>query len=157
MGRQRIASIPGQLLRLTVVLIGLAAIVIAPVARAGIGDLMKKAKEKASQAVAKKPAAETPAAGKVEFNDVVLELTSERIEHILAAFKAVDQVTAGRLGLVQKQNQANSGRPQLFDKNEEAIRTARNKRDDVERCLQDGYKEAGERSEEHTPELQPRS
>jgi len=145
MSRPTSASIPSHLRGCVVVITCVAAIVGVTPARAGLGGLMKKAKE-AAQVVTKKLETEAPAtAAKVEFNDVILELTSDRIQHILAAFKSADKVSAGRSDLIQKQTTANYERIQLFEKNREAIEAVRNKRGDLEVCYHDGYQEATER------------
>ena len=118
-------------------------------ARAGIRDLIKKAKDKAAQATGNKDEATAPApAAKVEFNDVILELTEQRLERIVAAFKAASAASAGRAALAEKRNQVSLERHEVFQKNEEAIRATRGKRDDVEVCYHDGYQEAHDRRTE---------
>lgn len=118
-------------------------------ARADLGDLMKKAK-KSVESVVKKPDPAAAAAdqGKVEFDDVILELNSDRVEHILAAFKAAKVAGAGRPALVEKLNKANDDRGALEEKEGEKIRATRNKRSDVEACRYEGYQEAQDRRTE---------
>src|SRR5207247_7080460 len=83
----------------------IAAIVSATPSRAGLGSLVKKAKEKAAQAAGQQAAPKPSAdAGKVEFDSVVLELTNDRIEHILGAFKAASAAARGRPALLEKLN-----------------------------------------------------
>ncbi len=131
------------------VLLCIIALAAAAPARAGIRDLVKKAKDKAAQATGKKEEAAAPApAAKVEFNDVILELTDQRLERIVAAFKAASAASAGRPALVEKLNQVSMERHEVFQKNEEAIRATRGKRDDVEVCYHDGYQEAHDRRSE---------
>ena len=131
------------------VLLCIIALAAAAPARAGIRDLVKKAKDKAAQATGKKEEAAAPApADKVEFNDVILELTKARLERIVAAFNAASAASAGRPALVEKLNQVSMERHEVFQKNEEAIRATRGKRDDVEVCYHDGYQEAHDRRSE---------
>jgi len=131
------------------VLLCIIALAAAAPARAGIRDLVKKAKDKAAQATGKKEEAAAPApADKVEFNDVILELTKARLERIVAAFNAASAASAGRPALAEKLNQASFERHEVFQKNEEAIRATRGKRDDVEVCYHDGYQEAHDRRSE---------
>lgn len=131
------------------VLICATALAVAVPARAGIGDFAKKAKDKAAQAVGKK---EQAAAGdnKVVFDDVILELTGERLDRVVAAFKASSAASAGRPELVKKVNQASDERHAVLEKNAEKIQSTRQKRDEVELCLHDGYLEVqNQRAEEY--------
>lgn len=115
-------------------------------ARADLGGLMKKAKKSVESAVKKTDPAAAPAdAGKVEFDDVILELNSERVGHILAAYAAAKAAGAGRPALVEKLNKANEDRGALMDKEGEKIQATRNKRSDVEACRYEGYQEAQDR------------
>jgi len=114
-------------------------------ARAGLGDLMKKAKEKVTQASAPKTAATSPTAaagGKPVFDDTTIELTSDRLDHILGAFKSAAAAGAGRPALAAKLNQVTTERGKLLEKNEESIIETRRKRDEIEVCCHDGYGEA---------------
>jgi uncharacterized coiled-coil protein SlyX len=124
----------------------LAFLAIAPPARAGFGDLVKKAKEKAAKAAGQKAAPEAPAGNcKVEFDAVTLELTDARIEVILATFKAAGDAGAGRPALVEKLNQELEEKSAIWEKQGEQIRDLRNKRSDVETCYHDGYAAAANR------------
>ena len=123
---------------------GSALLVVAPPARAGLGDMMKKATDKAAKSVEKKAAPTAPCKA-VEYDEVVLELTNDRVEHILAAFKAAGEAGAGRPALVEKLNKANEERGAIWDKNFEAIQKAQSKRDDIKTCYHDGYKVAEQR------------
>jgi uncharacterized coiled-coil protein SlyX len=119
---------------------------IAPPARAGFGDLVKKAKEKAAKATGQKTAPEAATdTCKVEFDAVVLELTDARIEGILAAFKAAGDAGAGRPALVEKLNKVLEEKNAIWEKQGEQIRDLRNKRSDVESCYHDGYAAAANR------------
>lgn len=128
---------PWNLLRCcAVVLVCTVPLATAPTARAGLGNLVKKAKDK----VAGK---EQAAVGdnKVEFDEVVVELTDERLERIIATFKAASAASAGRPALVEKLNKTTEERQKHLDKHGEAIQEVQRKRGDVEVCLHDGYQE----------------
>src|SRR5512144_1532310 len=76
--------------RTLVLLLSAFAIALPSFSHAGLGDLMKKAKEKAQQAVAPKesPAATAEAAGgQPVFDEVTLELTPARLDQIVAALE----------------------------------------------------------------------
>ena len=123
-----------------------AAIVAAVPAHAGFGDLLKKAKEKATAATGQKTEPENSAAtAKPVFDAVTVELTPDRVEHIVASFKAASAASAGRSDVLAKLNQANNDRAALWEKNSEAITEVREKRDEIRICLHDGYQEARDR------------
>jgi len=125
-------------------------LIVAPPARAGLGDMMKKATDKAAKSVEKKATPAAPCKA-VEYDEVVLELTNDRVEHILAAFKAAGEAGAGRAALVDKLNKLNDERSAIWDKNYEAIQKTQSKRSDVQTCYHDGYQAAQERrTEEYT-------
>ena len=119
----------------------------ASLARAGIGDLVKKAKSKAAQAVGQKPSqpTETAEGPGVVFDDITLELTEARVAGILGAFEAAGKAGEGRPALAQKLVQAQEDRGALDEKEGEAVRELQRKRADVEGCYHDGYKTAEER------------
>jgi hypothetical protein len=119
-------------------------LVLAPPARAGLGDMMKKATDKAAKSVEKKATPAAPCKA-VEYDAVVLELTNDRVEHILAAFKAAGEAGAGRPALVEKLEKANNERGEFWDKNYEAIQKTQSKRDDIKTCYHDAYKEVEQR------------
>jgi len=126
---------------------GTALLVTAPPARAGLGDMMKKATDKAAKSVEKKATPTAPCKA-VEYDEVVLELTNDRVEHILAAFKAAGEAGAERPALVEKLNKLNDERGAIWDKNYEAIQKTQSKRDDIKGCYHDGYKAAEQRRAE---------
>jgi hypothetical protein len=131
-----------------------ATMVVASPAHAGIGDMVRKAKDKATQATEQKTAkpkteAATPESdGEVQFDDVVLELTADRIDHIVATCKAAGDVAAGRPALVDKLNKATEEHNAFSEKHWPAIQEQRNKRDEVESCYHDGYRAAQDRKSE---------
>ena len=142
-------SIRGALRDVAVVVACLLTITVASPAGAGIGDLVKKAKAKAAQAVGKKVAPTEAAAaaedGRIVFDEVMIELTEERVGRIVAAVEASSAISAGRPALVEKLNKLTQERHALEDKHGDAMMALRNKRGEVEVCLQDGYNEARER------------
>lgn len=122
-----------------------AAIVGAPSpVRAGIGNPLKKAKEKATQTIEGTQPAKVET-GEVVFDDVVLELTDERIGRIVGAFQAAKAAGTGRPAAVEKLNKATEERGKLWEKNSAAIMELQRKRDDLETCYHDGYQEAQEK------------
>ena len=125
----------------------IAVLAVAPAARAGIGDLMKKAQDKVTKDAQKKAVDEKPCPPP-EFDAVVVELTNERIKRILAAFEAAGAAGAGRPALVDKLNKLQEDRYKLDEKHGEAIRELQRKRGDIEVCYHDGYQEATSRKME---------
>ena len=110
-------------------------------ARAGIGNPLKKVKEK----IAQKAAPSQPQAitnDTVVFDDVTLELTDERIGKIVGTFKAAKAAGAGRQAAVDKLNKASQQKSDLWDKHGESIMELQRKRDEINGCLHDGYREA---------------
>jgi hypothetical protein len=122
----------------------IALLAVAPAARAGIGDLMKKAQDKVAKEAQKKTVDEKPCPPP-EFDAVVVELTNDRIKRILATFEAAGAAGAGRPALVDKLNKLNEDYSKLDDKHGEAIRELQRKRGDVETCYHDGYQDATDR------------
>jgi hypothetical protein len=124
-----------------IVVFGSLLLSIAP-ARAGIG-IPKKVKDTANQAVQKStPQPEASGNDQVVFDDVVLELTGDRIERVVEAFQAAGTAAAGRAALVEKLNKAGQERSEYLEKHEAEIAQVRNARGEVETCLNDHYHEA---------------
>jgi hypothetical protein len=110
-------------------------------AHAGLGDMMKKAQDKALKSAEQKVTKAPPdSCKKPQFDAVTVELTDERIDRILATFKAAGEAGTGRPALVEKLNQANEEQRTLMDKHGEEMSAARSKRSDVESCYHDGYR-----------------
>lgn len=109
---------------------------IAPVAHAGLGDLVKSAKDKASKVTGKKPTAAAPAAAdtRVEFDDQILELTDERVVQFLAGLKAMEAARAKAAPLYERRQKLQEEIGGLNDKHGQAISAANSKRSDVESC-----------------------
>ncbi|HEU4334562.1 MAG TPA: hypothetical protein VFT32_08730 [Candidatus Eisenbacteria bacterium] len=128
-------------------------VVAAPPADAGIGNPIKKAKEKLQKKAEEKAVVDeaTPEAitdETVVFDDLVLELTEPRLERIAAAFHAAKEAGAGREAAVEKLNQAINARGEHQDKHADAMMEVRNKRGEIEACLHEGYQEAQDRKTE---------
>ena len=138
---------PARLMRrvpLCSVVIACALALVASVpAHAGLGDMVKKAKEKAAQAAGQTVAPAAPASESVapKFDEVTVELTEERVTKLLAAYQAANAASAGRAELVQKINKASDESAKIEQKSGEQIRATRNKRDEVNQCLHDAYQE----------------
>ena len=126
-------------------------------ARAGFGDLAKKAKEKAAQAAAGKLGGKAPAASGsaaedvVEFTDDVLELNPARIDQVLKGLRAGGDVLAGRAALVTRRDQLQNEAGKIADQYGTAMDAARQKRDKVESCWRDVLHD---RSEAREAEMQ---
>jgi hypothetical protein len=115
---------------------------------AGIGNPLKKAKEKLQKAAEKKAGVESPADGADEpvvFDDVVLELTDARLERILTTFRKAAAAGAGRPALVEKRGKLLEEREQIWEKYDDKIMDLQRKRGDIETCQHDGFNEAQER------------
>jgi len=94
----------------------------APASAARIG-IPKKVKDTVSKSAEQKASPQAQAAEEpVVFDDLILELTEERIGAVLAACGRVAAVSAGRPPLVAKLDKANEERSKLYDKYEEKIR-----------------------------------
>ena len=128
-------------------LAGIAFLAVAPPSHAGLGDMMKKAKDKALKTADKKVEADAPKdpCKGPELDAVTLELTNQRVESILATFKAAGDAGAGRPALVERLNQLQDERNTLDEKYGEGIRDTQRKRDDVASCYHDGYQAAAQR------------
>ncbi len=123
---------------------------------AGIGNPLKKAKEKLQKAAEKKAGVEeevaAPADNKpVVFDDVALELTEARIQNILATLRKAAKTASSRAALVEKRNKPGTERDDLWEKEGEKIRELERKRGDIETCQHDGFQAARDRrSQEYT-------
>lgn len=139
------SSLPRYVLFLAVA-VGLA---LTSPANAGIGNPIKKAKEKLQKATEQKaePSSAPDAAAQqpVVFDDVVVELTGARLDAIVTAFRKSKEAGAGRPALVEKLNRAADDRAKHLDKHGRAMEQLRNKRGDVEACYQEGYQTAQDR------------
>ena len=129
----------------------LACAAIASPASARIGPLKKlkeKVQKKAEAQVAPDASSQNAAGDKPVFDDVTLPLTDARIAGILDAFHKSQKITAGRPALVEKRNKASDDRGKLLDKEGDAIRELRNKRQEMETCYHDGYQKAQDKKAE---------
>ena len=134
-----------------VLVVLLASVVIASPAsaRIGIGNPVKKMKEKIQNAAEGKAAPEaTDAAGPPVFDDVTLELTDARIAGIIDAYQKSKKIAADRAPLNAKRNQLMDERNKLSDKEGDRMRELREKRSEMEQCYQSGYRAAGDKKAE---------
>ena len=139
MNRSSFLSIPA-LLRACALLVacGIALSLAAP-AQAGFGDLVKKAKDKATKKAEATEEEAKPGEEEVVFDSTVLELTDARLGGIINACKKARAVIEGREALAAKVDQANAARAAHLEKHEDKIRDVQNKRSDIESCRQEGY------------------
>jgi hypothetical protein len=137
-------STAGILLRLSsILLLCAAALADATPAHARIG-VPKKLKDATDKATGKSDKQAAPAAdNQVVFDDVTLELTSDRIDHMLAACQAAGKAGDERSALVAKLDKAFKERDELLAKHGEEINVARTKRSEAEQCYSSGITEAG--------------
>jgi hypothetical protein len=120
--------------------IALALVSFTPSAQAGIGGFTKSIKDKAAQAAGQKVESTTGLDGEaVEFNNVILELTSERLDAILAGLKAGKDATSGRPALAARKQKLEAQVSALVDKNGKEMDAAREKRNAAERCRDDAF------------------
>jgi hypothetical protein len=115
-------------------------------ARAGIGNPLKKAKEKLAKAAAPKEEDE----GEIDndtiiFDDVTLELTEARVASMVTTLKATKAARAEREAAVGRLNKASEALNAHDEKHGEGIRALQEKRGEFEVCYNDGYHAARER------------
>jgi len=140
-------SLRNALCGCSVVLACAIALATAAPAQAGFGDLVKKAKDKATKKEEPKEGEEGPPAivDDIVFDSVVLELTDQRLGKFFSAYKKAGGASAAREDLVAKVTQVETERNNLLDKHGEKIQDIQRKRDDIEGCRENGYKQAEER------------
>jgi len=119
--------------------------VFAPSANARIGNPMKKAKEKLQKAAGLGDQEQTPEGDDVVFDNVMVELTDERVVKIVATFQKYQAENAARQELTDKYNQKDQERNEFKGKNEEASQKLRDKRAEVEACYHEHYRNITER------------
>ncbi|HYJ33881.1 MAG TPA: hypothetical protein VE326_11740 [Candidatus Binatia bacterium] len=119
-------------------------------ARIGIGNPVKKMKDKIQNKAEGKaaPGADDASAGPPTFDDVTLELTDARIAGIIDAYQKSKKFAAGRAPLNAKRTQLMDERNKLNDKEGDRMRELRGKRGDVEECYQGGYRAAADKKAE---------
>jgi hypothetical protein len=134
-------------LRASVFLSALAFLAIGSRADAGIG-IPKKVKDVVGKSAEQKAPAETKTAAPDEpvvFDEVVVELTEERVQGILTAFERAEKASAGRPALVAKVDKAYEERGKIDEKHGERIREDQRKRSEIDVCYHDGYQAVQER------------
>lgn len=115
----------------------------AATAHAGLGDLVKKAKDKATLTVKPKnsttggPCTNEP----VQYDDVTLELTPKVLDQVAAGLKASTAIDTERTKLLDRLTKASDEREAIWTKQGPQIEAARSKRSDVEQCYEAGYKQ----------------
>ena len=114
-------------------------------AGAGIGNPLKKAKEKVEKTVSPEQPAATKPAEPLVFDDLMLELTEARVAKITAAYKDAGAITAGRPALVERRAKASDEHAKIDEKHGEKVRETQRIRGDIESCYHDGYQAAQER------------
>lgn len=127
----------------------LAAFAAVPAAHAGFGGLTGALKDKAAKVAARKAAdAVSPAAaadggtagsGKVEFNDVVLELTDARLEQFLKGLAAGKPLLKDHHALTARKDQMLQEEGQITDKDGPAMDAAREARQRIESCRDEAF------------------
>jgi hypothetical protein len=141
--------VPGStvVLRASLFLSVLTFLAIGSRAAAGIG-IPKKVKDAVGKSAEQKAPAEANATAPDEpvvFDEVVLELTEERVQGILTAFERAEKASAGRPALVAKVEKANEERGKIDEKHGERIREDQRRRSEIEVCYHDGYQAAQDR------------
>jgi len=122
------------------------ALTVAPSAHAGFGDLVKKAKDKATKKAEVQEEEAAPGGDdQVVFDAYVLELTDQRLGNIVSAYQKAGAAEGARGAFVAKVTKIETERSDLLDKHWEKIQQMQQKRDDVEGCIQSGFKQAEER------------
>ncbi len=102
-------------------------------AGAGIRDMVKSAKDKATKSTGQKSA---PQAGQaIEFDDTMVELTGEVLDKLNAARKAAAATTQGRPTLVARRNAIPGEIDPLSGKHGGEISENHNRRSEVENCV----------------------
>ena len=134
------------------VLIGAA--VFASSAHAGRGDVVEQAQGKTAQVAvqeattkAEGAGAADAAGGKVEFTDVILELTSERLDHFLMGLKSGGGDAAERSALVARKTELINQADALTRKYGATIGASRRRRSDAQHCWKDALSAARERND----------
>jgi hypothetical protein len=119
---------------------------VASPAGARSGNPIKKAKEKLQKATGQQvEGQQTPEGDDVVFDNVVVELTNDRVAKVVAAFQKASAEGAARPQLQDQYNQKNAERNEVTNKNGEALNALREKRGEVDRCYQDNYRKITER------------
>ena len=111
----------------------------APPALAGLGDMVKSAKNKVTKGE-QKPAAATGGSVPV-FDDRTLELTEQRVGQLLAGFKAAAPMIEERKKVIARQDALNQEISDLNDKHGQAIGENMSKRDQVAQCITETIQE----------------
>jgi hypothetical protein len=147
---ERSVSLPIGLAARVVTLALVAAVTgLAPLpAHAGLGSMVKSAKDKATQATGQKPAKGSPP----KFDETTVELTGDMLDKLIACRKAANEVTKDRQKLVERSNQIQKELDDLQAKNHEAIIANTNKRGEVQNCRSVAFDELKQQKMMHIQE-----
>jgi len=106
-----------------------------PPATAGIRDMVKSAKDKAAQKTAGKSGTGEQPCDQVEFTDVVIELTGERLDKFIAGLEASAPIEGEQGKLILRRDEVHAQISALNGKHGQAIADARQKRDEHGQCF----------------------
>ncbi len=113
----------------------LATAVFATPAWSQIGGLVRKAKEAATRKAGDDSGLNAQLEGEnVQYTDVVLELTPERLDNVIAGLRVSRGALSGRPALVNKRDAAATRLQDVTERNRDAIDATRQKRQEVESC-----------------------
>lgn len=132
---------------------------------AQIGGLVKRARDKAvenqvEKQIDKRTGASSPGAAP-KFDDVTLELTTERVAQMVRGLSAGRAVLAGRAALVARRDEAATKSANLNSENGKGLNAYAEKRDASQRCRNDAMHASAEKrqaaAESKTKELQTKA
>lgn len=117
-----------------------ASLAVAPAA-AGIRDMVKSAKDKAGQKAGQKSATDG-GCDQVEFDDVVIEITSARLDKFLAGLRASAPIAGEQGKLILRRDEIRGQITALIDKHGPALEEVRQKREEHGSCVHDAIEES---------------
>lgn len=110
--------------------------------RAQLGGLVRKAADAAARKAGDESGLNAALEGEnVTYTDVVLELTPERVDKLIAGFNAGKAKLAGRPALVNKRDAAADRLSTLIDRSGKDIDALRDRRNQVENCRSEAFGE----------------
>ena len=134
----------------TVAVLSATTLCLAPPARAGLGGLVKSAKDKAAKATGQKETAPpAQAGGPVQFDDTTLELTGGLLDKLMACRKAADAEAKPqeRKALNDRRDAITKEISDLSTRNGDAITANRDKRSNVGNCMEEALREIKEQKQ----------
>lgn len=127
----------------------LATAVAASPARAQLGGLVKKAKDAAVRKAGDDTGVNAQLEGEdVKYTDVILELTPERVDKVIAGMQASRAALAGRPALVDKRDAAATRLGDITERNSKALDAITQKRQEVESCRSDDFSQRKDAKQE---------